>query len=156
MGNPITRSGYEKLRQEVHRLKKIERPKVIQDIAEARSHGDLSENAEYTAAKERQSFIEGRIQELETKLATSQIIELNQVKGDKVVFGTTVSLLDQKTKEKKKYTLVGQDESDLKKGKISVVSPVGRALIGHKKGDEVVINTPGRTVNYQILNISIE
>ena len=156
MGNPITRSGYEKLRQEVHRLKKIERPKVIQDIAEARSHGDLSENAEYTAAKERQSFMEGRIQELETKLATSQIIELNQVKGDKVVFGTTVSLLDQKTKEKKKYTLVGQDESDLKKGKISVVSPVGRALIGHKKGDEVVINTPGRTVNYQILNISIE
>lgn len=156
MANPITRSGYEKIRQEVERLKKIERPKVIKDIAEARSHGDLKENAEYSAAKERQSFIEGKIQELGGKLATLEIIDSNRLKGDKVVFGTTVSLLDQKTKEKKKYTLVGADESDLKDGKISVVSPVGRALIGHKKGDEVVINAPGKTVTYQILNISIE
>jgi transcription elongation factor GreA len=156
MRNPITKQGFEQLRGELGRLKREERPKVIQAIAEARSHGDLSENAEYAAAKERQGFIEGRIQELEHKLATSEVIESNQLTGEKVVFGTTVSLRDQKTREVKKYTLVGQDESDLKNGKISVASPVGKALIGHKVGDKVVITTPAKTLNYEILSISIE
>jgi transcription elongation factor GreA len=156
MRNPITKQGFEQLRDELGRLKKVERPQVIQAIAEARSHGDLSENAEYHAAKERQGFIEGRIQELEHKLATAQVIESNQLTGEKVVFGTTVSLRDQKTKEVKKYTLVGQDESDLKNGKISVISPVGKALIGHKVGDEVMVTTPVKKINYVILDIKIE
>jgi transcription elongation factor GreA len=156
MRNPITKQGYEQLRDELGRLKKEERPRVIQAIAEARSHGDLSENAEYHAAKERQGFIEGRIQELEHKLATSQVIESNQLTEEKVVFGTTVSLRDQKTKEVKKYTLVGQDESDLKNGRISVISPVGKALIGHRIGDEVTVTTPAKKISYVILDIKIE
>jgi transcription elongation factor GreA len=153
---PITRKGFENLRDELDRLKKVERPKVIQDIAEARAHGDLSENAEYHAAKERQSFVEGRIKELATKMANAEIINIDQLKSDKVVFGATVVLLDEDGKTKKKYMLVGQDESDLKNGKISVISPVGKALIGHKVGDEVTITTPAKTVSYEILKISIE
>jgi transcription elongation factor GreA len=154
--SPITRRGYEQLREELARLKKTERPKVIQAISEARSHGDLSENAEYHAAKERQSFIEGRIQELEHKLATSQIIESNEMTEEKVVFGTTVSIKDLASGEIKKYTLVGQDESDLKNGKISVTSPVGKALIGHRVGDELTVTTPAKKFNYKILSIAIE
>jgi len=153
---PITKQGFEQLREELDRLKKVERPKVIQSIAEARAHGDLSENAEYHAAKERQSFVEGRIKELQTKMANAEIIHVGQLKSDKVVFGSTVVLLDGDGKTKKKYTLVGQDESDLKNGKISVISPVGKALIGHKVGDEVTITTPVKTVSYEILEISIE
>ncbi len=153
---PITKKGFENLRDELDRLKKVERPKVIQDIAEARAHGDLSENAEYHAAKERQSFVEGRIKELATKMANAEIINIDQLKSDKVVFGATVVLLDGDGKTKKKYMLVGQDESDLKNGKISVISPVGKALIGHKVGDEVTINTPTKTVSYEILEISFE
>jgi transcription elongation factor GreA len=153
---PITKKGFENLRDELDRLKKVERPKVIQDIAEARAHGDLSENAEYHAAKERQSFVEGRIKELATKMANAEIINIDQLKSDKVVFGATVVLLDEDGKTKKKYMLVGQDESDLKNGKISVISPVGKALIGHKVGDEVTITTPAKTVSYEILKISIE
>ena len=156
MRTPITRQGYEQLQDELGRLKKFERPKIIQDIAEARSHGDLSENAEYHAAKEQQSFVEGRIQELGHKLATSEIIDSNELTGEKVVFGTTVSLKDRTTKEIKKYTLVGQDESDLKNGKISVASPVGKALIGHRVGDKLIITTPAKKLNYEILSISIE
>ncbi len=129
---------------------------MIQAISEARDHGDLSENAEYHAAKERQSFIEGRIRELETKLANAQIIETQQLTAEKVAFGSTVLILDINTDTKKKYTLVGPDESDLKNGKISVSSPVGRALIGHKVGDSVEIAAPARTVNYEILEISLE
>jgi len=153
---PITKKGFEQLREELDRLKKVERPKVIQLITEARAHGDLSENAEYHAAKERQSFVEGRIKELQTKMADAEIIHVDQLKSDKVVFGATVVLLDEDGKTKKKYTLVGQDESDLKNGKISVISPVGKALIGHKVGDEVTINTPAKTVSYEILSITIE
>ncbi|MBI3994826.1 MAG: transcription elongation factor GreA [Nitrospirae bacterium] len=153
---PITKKGFEQLRDELDRLKKVERPKVIRDIAEARAHGDLSENAEYHAAKERQSFVEGRIKELQTKMANAEIINVSQLKSDKVVFGATVVLLDGDGKTQKKYTLVGQDESDLKNGKISVISPVGKALIGHKVGDEVTITTPAKTVSYEILSISIE
>ena len=151
---PITKKGFEQLRADLERLKKVERPKVIQAIAEARAHGDLSENAEYHAAKERQSFVEGRIRELETKMANAEIIETGRLMADKVVFGATVVLLDGDGKTKKKYTLVGQDESDLKNGRISVSSPVGKALIGHKVGDEVTITTPAKTVSYQILEIS--
>lgn len=156
MRRPITRQGYEQLREELGRLKKTERPKIIQDIAEARSHGDLSENAEYHAAKERQSFVEGRIQELAGKLATSDIIDSNEMTKEKVVFGTTVSLKDRTTNEIKKYTLVGQDESDLKSGKISVTSPVGKALIGHRVGDKLIITTPAKKLDFEILSISIE
>lgn len=153
---PITKKGFEQLRDELDRLRKVERPKVIQDIAEARAHGDLSENAEYHAAKERQSFVEGRMKELQTRMADAEIINVDQLKSDKVVFGATVVLLDEDGKTKKKYMLVGQDESDLKSGKISVISPVGKALIGHKVGDEVTITTPVKTVTYEILEISIE
>lgn len=153
---PITKKGFEQLREELDRLKKVERPKVIQAIAEARAHGDLSENAEYHAARERQSFVEGRIKELGTKMANAEIINTDQLKSDKVVFGATVVLLDGDGRTKKKYRLVGQDESDLKNGKISVISPVGKALIGHKVGDEVTINTPAKTVSYEILEISFE
>jgi len=152
----MTQKGYEKLRDELERLRKIERPKVIQEISEARGHGDLSENAEYLAAKERQSFIEGRIKELEAKLADAEVIDISQLSTDKVVFGTTVTLLDIETKQKKRYTLLGQGEADLKNGQISVQSPVGKALIGHKKGDNVVISTPAKTIEYQILEIAVE
>ena len=151
---PITKEGFEQLRTERDRLMKIERPKVIKAIAEARAHGDLSENAEYHAAKEQQSFIEGRIRDLGTKMANAEIIEIRNRTADKVVFGVTVVLLDGDGKTEKRYTLVGQDESDLKSGKISVASPVGKALIGHRVGDEVTINTPARIVTYEILEIS--
>ena len=151
---PITKEGFEQLRTERDRLMKIERPKVIKAIAEARAHGDLSENAEYHAAKEQQSFIEGRIRDLGTKMANAEIIEIRNRTADKVVFGVTVVLLDGDGKTEKRYTLVGQDESDLKSGKISVISPVGKALIGHRVGDEVTINTPARIVTYEILEIS--
>ncbi len=153
---PMTQKGYEQLREELERLRKIERPKVIQAISEARGHGDLSENSEYLAAKERQGFIEGQIKELEAKLADAQVIDTSQLPSDKVVFGTTVTLLDVETKQKKQYTLVGQGEADLKNGQISVQSPVGKALIGHKVSDEVTITTPAKTVTYEILEISVD
>lgn len=152
----MTQNGYEQLREELDRLKKMERPKVIADIAEARAHGDLSENAEYAAAKEKQGFIEGRIIELEGKLANAQVIETRNLSTEKVVFGVTVSLMDADTGEKKKYTLVGQDEADLKHGKISVQSPVGKALIGHRVGDSVKVTTPTKIVEYGILKIMFE
>jgi len=151
---PITKKGYEQLREELDRLKRIERPKIIAEIAEARGHGDLSENAEYHAAKERQSFIEGRIREVETKLANAQIIDTaNLSSKDKVVFGATVVLKDLNDNSRKQYTLVGQDESDLKNGRISVHSPVGKALINHTVGETVKIITPAKTVEYEILEI---
>ncbi|HLG22605.1 MAG TPA: transcription elongation factor GreA [Candidatus Manganitrophaceae bacterium] len=153
---PMTQKGYEQLREELDRLKKVERPKVIADIAEARAHGDLSENAEYAAAKEKQSFVEGRIRELEAKLVDAQIIETNNLSTEKVVFGVTVYLMDIDTEKEKKYTLVGQDEANLKDGTISVHSPVGKALIGHRVGESVQITTPAKTVEYEILKITFE
>ncbi|MFQ5779924.1 MAG: transcription elongation factor GreA [Nitrospiria bacterium] len=152
----MTQKGYEQLREELDRLKREERPKVIADIAEARAHGDLSENAEYAAAKERQSFIEGKIREVGNKLAHAQVIETRSLSNDKVVFGATVHLISVEADEKRKYTLVGQDEADLNNGKISVQSPVGRALIGHQVGDFVEVKTPTKTVEYEILKISFE
>jgi transcription elongation factor GreA len=155
MSVPMTKGGYERLRKELERLKKEERPRIIAAITEARAHGDLSENAEYAAAKERQSFIEGKIKEVETKLANAQVIEASQQTTEKVVFGMTVVLIDCSSKTQKIYTLVGQDESDLQSGKISVQSPVGRALIGRRAGETVEVQTPARMIAYEILEIRI-
>ncbi len=156
MPTPITKKGYEALKAELDRLRKVERPKVIEAIAEARGHGDLSENAEYEAAKERQGFIEARIAELERKLADARIIETTNRSSDTVVFGATVVLIEQPSGEKKQYTLVGQDEADLKNGRISVQSPVGKALIGHRVGEVVEVQTPARLVEYEILEIRFD
>ncbi len=156
MPTPITKKGYEALKAELDRLRKVERPKVIEAIAEARGHGDLSENAEYDAAKERQGFIEARIAELESKLADARIIETAGRTSDTVVFGATVLLIEQESQAKKQYTLVGQDEADLKQNKISVQSPVGRALIGKRVGDFVEVTTPVKMVEYEVLEIRFD
>ena len=152
---PMTKDGYDKLKRELDRIIKIERPKNIKDIEEARAHGDLSENAEYHAAKERQGHLDAKKWELEHKLANAQIIDISKLTNEKVVFGATVTLEDADSGDIKKYTLVGQEEADLKKGKISVQSPVGKALIGHKVGDIVTIKTPVKTVEYEIQEIQI-
>lgn len=152
---PMTKEGYEKLKQELDRIIKVERPKNIKEIEEARAHGDLSENAEYHAAKERQGHLDAKKRELEHKLSHAQIIDISKLTNEKVVFGSTVTLADTESGVIKKYTLVGQEEADIKKGKISVQSPVGKALIGHKVGDIVVIKAPARTVEYEIQEIEI-
>jgi transcription elongation factor GreA len=152
MQTPMTKEGYDRLRKELDRLRKEERPRVIAAIAEARAHGDLSENAEYSAAKERQSFIEGRIGEIEAKLASAQVIE-SIGSTETVVFGMTVVIKDVNDGGRRTYRLVGQDESDLQSGKISVQSPVGRALIGRRKGDTVEVKTPARLIMYEIIEI---
>ena len=156
MKRPMTREGYQKLQLDLEKLKRIERPKNIRDIAEARAHGDLSENAEYAAAKERQSFIEGRIKDTEYKIATAEIIDTTMLSSDKVVFGATVALLDLLKGEAKKYKIVGEDEIDLKNGKISLHSPVGRALIGSRVGDVVTIKAPAGEREYEVQGISFE
>jgi transcription elongation factor GreA len=156
MPTPITKKGYESLKAELDRLRKEERPKVIEAIAEARSHGDLTENAEYEAAKERQGFIESRISELERKLADARIVETANRASETVVFGATVALIDVQSRQKKEFTLVGQDEADLKNGRISVQSPVGKALIGRRIGDLVEVTTPAKVVEYEILDIRFE
>ncbi len=153
---PMTPKGYEQLQKKLEQLKKVERPSVIAAIAEAAAHGDLSENAEYSAAKEKQAFVEGKILEIGGKLANAEVIDTSTVSNEKVVFGATVHLLAIETDEKKKYTLVGQDEADLSNGQISVQSPVGRALISHRVGDFVEVNTPVKTVEYEILKIEFE
>jgi transcription elongation factor GreA len=152
---PMTKEGFEKLKKELEHLIRVERPKNIRDIEEARAHGDLSENAEYHAAKERQGHIDAKKRELEHKLAHAQIIDVSKLSNEKVVFGTTVTLADVDTGDTKTFTLVGQEEADIKKGKISVQSPVGKALIGHKAGDVVTIKTPVKTVEYEIQEIAI-
>ena len=156
MPTPITKKGYEALKAELDRLRKVERPRVIEAIAEARAHGDLSENAEYDAAKERQGFIEARIAELEGKRAEARIIETAGRVSDTVVFGATVVLIEQEAQEKRQYTLVGQDEADLKFSKISVQSPVGRALIGKRVGDFVEVKTPAKLVEYEVVEIRFD
>jgi len=152
---PMTKAGYDKLKKELDHLMKVERPKNIKDIEEARGHGDLSENAEYHAAKERQGHIDAKKRELEHKLAHAQIIDISKLSNEKVVFGTTVTIADTETGDTKRYTIVGQEEADIKKGKISVQSPVGKALIGHKVGDSVTIKTPGKTVEFEIQEIEV-
>ncbi len=139
---PMTKEGHSKLQEELDRLKKVDRTKNIQDIAEARAHGDLSENAEYHAAKEKQSFIEGRIKELESKLSTAIVVSSAHQDRDRVTFGATVTLKNAATGEEKVYTLVGQEEVDLKRGRLSVASPVGKALVGRRVGENVLIHVP--------------
>jgi len=154
---PITLRGAEQLREELKRLKTIERPSVVAAIAEARSHGDLSENAEYDAAKERQGFVEGRIAEVESKLGNAQIIDPTSLDADgRVVFGATVDLEDMDSGQKVGYQIVGDDEADLKKSKISLNSPVARSLIGKFAGDVVEVQTPGGRREYEILDVRYE
>jgi len=153
MAVPITKKGYENLKAELDRLRKVERPKNIQDIAEAREHGDLRENAEFKAAKERQQFIDTRMAELEYKLGDAHVIEVTAGMSETVVFGATVRLLNLETEEEKTYTLIGQEEADLKNGSISVQSPIGRALIGHRAGDIVKVNRPAGMIEYEIQEI---
>ncbi|HEY6008471.1 MAG TPA: transcription elongation factor GreA [Geobacteraceae bacterium] len=153
---PMTRESYDCLQEELKRLIREERPRVIQDIAEARAHGDLSENAEYDAAKNRQSFIEGRIQELGDKLARAYVVDLSNLKPDKVVFGATVSLYDTASEDEVTYKIVGEEEADIKLGKISCTSPVGKALIGHKLDDTVRVKVPAGLKEYEIVEIRYE
>ena len=151
---PITVKGAEALRVELHRLKTVERPNVIAAIAEARSHGDLSENAEYDAARERQGFIEGRIKEVEGKLGNAQIVDPSLLDAEgRVVFGATVDLEDAETGNKVTYQLVGEDEANLKAGKISISSPLARGLIGKYSGDVAVVQTPGGVREYEVLDV---
>lgn len=151
---PMTQKGYERLQKEIETLKNIERPSVIKAIAEARLHGDLSENAEYHAAKERQGFIEGRIAELEIKLSCAEIIDLTKVSGDEIKFGATVTLEDEDTEEVITYQIVGSDEADVKKGLLSVTSPLAKALIGKKLNQTVEVITPNGSKLYTINKIT--
>ena len=150
---PMTVEGAERLKAELQRLKSVERPAIIQAIAEARSHGDLSENADYDAAKERQGFIEGRIVEIESKLANAQVIDPAAIDVEHVVFGAIVELEDAQSGERVTYQIVGEDEADIKQGKVSVTSPVARALIGRAEGDVADVKAPGGSRSYEILAV---
>lgn len=151
---PMTLAGEQKLREEINRLKTVERPRIIEAIAEARAHGDLKENAEYHAAKEQQGFLEGRIREIEGKLANAQVIDVTKLANNgKVIFGATVSLMNLATDETVTYRIVGEDEADLKQSRISVASPIARALIGKLEGDSVVVRTPTGDVEYEITQV---
>lgn len=149
----MTAEGYQALDEELKRLKTVERPAVIAQIAEARSHGDLSENAEYHAAKERQGWIEGQIADIEDKLARAQVIDVSKLSGAQVKFGATVSVVDEDTEEEARYQIVGEHEADVKRGKISIASPIARAMIGKETGDVVEVNTPGGVKAYEILKV---
>ncbi len=152
---PMTARGAEKLREELNHLKTVMRPRIIQAIAEARAHGDLKENAEYHAAREQQGFTEGRIKEIESKLAHAQIIDVTTLNADgKVVFGATVELEDLDTEAQVRYQIVGEDEADIKASRISVSSPIARALIGKREGDVVTVQAPGGEKEYEILAVS--
>ena len=153
---PMTIRGKTKLEEELKHLKSVERPKVIQEIATARAHGDLSENAEYDAAKEKQGFIEGRIKEIEDKLARAQVVDTSSIRTDKIVFGATVSLKDLDSDEIKNYSIVGTDEADIKAGMISIESPVARQLLNKREGDSVTIRVPKGEVEYEILSVKYE
>jgi len=152
---PITKKGFEKLKKDLETLKNISIPENVRDIEIARAHGDLSENAEYAAAKERQSYLHGKSQELENNLAMSNIIELKGINSNKVVFGCFVTITDTDSGEKIKYQLVGPLESDINQNTISVTSPIGRALIGNSIGSEIIVKTPGGTRNFEIIDISV-
>ena len=150
---PMTAAGYAALEEEFKQLKTVERPAVIQAIAEAREHGDLSENAEYHAAKERQGFIEGRLQELEGKIGRAQVIDTATMSGSTVKFGATVTVADEDTDEESTYQIVGEDEADVKSGKISITSPIARALIGKDEGDSIEVPAPGGKRYYEIVSV---
>jgi len=149
----ITKDGYQKLRSEIEKLKNVERPKIIAQIASARELGDLRENAEYHSAKDRQGFIEGQISDLEDKLNRAQVVDISKLSGDKVKFGATVTLENLDNSKKVKYKIVSEFEADIEDGSISSLSPVARALIDKEVGDEVEIKTPGGLINYEILKI---
>ena len=149
----MTAEGYTALDEELKRLKTVERPQVIGQIAEARSHGDLSENAEYHAAKDRQGWIEGRIAEIEDRLARAQVIDVTKLSGSQVKFGATVTVVDEDTEEEARYQIVGEHEADVKAGRISVTSPLSRAMIGKEVGDVVEVNTPNGVRAYEILKL---
>ena len=150
---PMTAEGFQALDEELKRLKTNERPAVISAIAEARTHGDLSENAEYHAAKERQGWIEGRIAEIEDKIARAQVIDVSKLSGAQVKFGATVSVVDEDTEEKARYQIVGEHEADVRSGKVSIASPIARAMIGKEMGDVVEVNTPGGVKAYEITKV---
>ncbi len=150
---PMTMEGYKALDEELKRLKTKERPAVIQAIEEARAHGDLSENAEYHAAKERQAFIEGRVLEIEDKLSRAQVIDVTKLSGASIKFGATVKVVDEDTDEEAAYKIVGEDEADVRTGKISITSPIARALIGKEAGDVVEVAAPGGAKSYEILGV---
>jgi transcription elongation factor GreA len=149
----MTAEGHLVLDEELKRLKQAERPAVIAAIAEAREHGDLSENAEYHAAKERQGWIEGRIAEIEDKMARAQVIDVSKLSGSQVKFGATVSVVDEDTEEQARYQIVGEHEADVRQGKVSIASPIARAMIGKEMGDVVEVNTPGGVKAYEILKV---
>jgi transcription elongation factor GreA len=151
---PMTAPGYLALEQELKHRQQVERPRIIQAIAEARSHGDLSENAEYHSAKESQSLNEGRIAELEDKISRAEVIDVSKLGGDTIKFGATVTLIDEDTEEEKKYQIVGETEADVKSGRVSITSPIARALIGKKVGDTVEVNAPGGGKSYEVLGIA--
>lgn len=153
---PMTASGFQALETEIKHLKSVERPAVIRAIAEARAHGDLSENAEYHSAKERQSFIEGRVLELEDKLSRAQVIDVSKLSGKVVKFGATVTVVDEDTDQKAKYQIVGDLEADFAKGRISISSPLARALIGKTNGDTVEVNTPSGGRSYEITKVEFK
>jgi transcription elongation factor GreA len=150
----MTTAGYAALEEELKRRQQIERPRIIQAIAEARAHGDLSENAEYHAAKEAQGHNEGRIAEIEDRLSRAEVIDVSKLSGNSVMFGATVTLVDEDTEEEKRYQIVGENEADVKSGKVSITSPIARALIGKKIGDTVEVNTPGGGKSYEVLNVA--
>ncbi|ACK49645.1 transcription elongation factor GreA [Methylocella silvestris BL2] len=152
----MTAAGHLALEDELKRRQQIERPRIIQAIAEARSHGDLSENAEYHSAKEAQSLNEGRIAELEDKLSRSEVIDVSKLSGATVMFGATVTLIDEDTEAEKTYQIVGETEADVKSGRVSITSPTARALIGKKVGDTVEVTTPGGGKSYEILKVSFQ
>jgi len=152
----MTHEGYQRLQEELKHLVRVERPKVVKDIEEARGHGDLSENAEYDAAKDRQGFIEGRIRELNDKIARAQVINPSELSSDKVVFGAKVTLFDVDSGNEVTYQIVGEDEADIKQGKISVTSPIGKGLIGHRLDDEVRIKVPSGLKIFELIDIKYE
>lgn len=151
---PMTTNGYKRLRDQLQFLKTVERSRIINEIAEARLHGDLAENAEYHAAKERQSFIEGRIVELEQKLSWAEVIDTSQLSGSEISFGATVTVVDEDTSKTHTYQIVGGDESDVRKGLLSIASPLARALIGKKAFDKVEISAPGGSKEYAVQSVS--
>src|SRR5579884_4060437 len=151
---PMTGEGYLRLQEELRHLKTVERPAVIRAIAEAREHGDLSENAEYHAARERQSFIEGRLAELEDKVARAEVIDTSKLSGSVIKFGATVTLADEETDEEQTFRIVGEDEADIKSGRLSVTSPLARALIGKNKGDSVEVTTPRGAKSYEVVSVT--
>ena len=153
---PMTADGFQRLEEELRHLKQTERPAVIRQIAEAREHGDLSENAEYHAARERQSFIEGRVGELEDKISRAEIIDVSKLSGKQIKFGATITVVDEDTEEKNSYQIVGPDEADIREKRLSITSPLARAVIGKKVGDTVEVTTPNGSKSYEIVKVAFK